>query len=70
MIMEELLQDLEKKIKELIDNHGHLKQTNRQLQLSQALAAGEKEQLLARQQRAISQIETLVSRLKAIEELS
>lgn len=61
--MEELIQHLEKQIKKLIDQHNQLKQSNQKLQQSKVV-------LLAKQQKAITQIETLVSRLKAIEKLS
>lgn len=65
--MEELLQRLEKRIKELADQHDRLKHSNQQLDLGKSMLAREKDALLAKQQKAISQIETLVSRLKAIE---
>lgn len=58
--MEELIVCLEKRIKDLVDQHYQLKQSNQQLNHG-------KELLLAKQQKAISQIETLVSRLKSIE---
>ncbi|VVC76879.1 hypothetical protein AQUSIP_22060 [Aquicella siphonis] len=68
--MDELLQRLEKRIRELVDQHDRLKQANMQLHHGKSLLAQEKNSLLAKQQKAISQIETLVSRLKAIEKLS
>jgi uncharacterized protein (TIGR02449 family) len=67
--MEELLQRLEKKIKELVDQHDRLKHSNMQLHHSKSVLAREKDALLAKQLKAISQIETLVARLKAIEKL-
>lgn len=70
MIMEELLQGLEAKLKALIDSHVQLKQANQQLLHSKTLVAQEKDILLAKQQKAIAQIETLVSRLKAIEDVA
>ncbi len=70
MIMEELLQRLEKRIKELIDQHNRLKHSNLQLHQGKYLLAREKDVLLTKQQKAISQIENLVARLKAIENLS
>lgn len=69
MIMEELLQRLEKKIKELIDQHASLQHFNQQLHQNKHMLTREKNALLARQQKAISQIESLVVRLKAIETL-
>jgi uncharacterized protein (TIGR02449 family) len=68
--MEELLQSLEKRIKELIDQHTRLKHANLQLHQGKHMLAREKDTLLAKQQKAISQIESLVARLKAIETLS
>lgn len=65
--MEELLLRLEKRIKELADQHDWLKHSNLQLHQGKSLLTLEKEALLAKQQKAISQIETLVSKLKAIE---
>lgn len=65
--MEELLQNLEKRIKQLIDQHVSLKDSHQQLHQGQSQLARENETLQASQQRAIFQIETLVSRLKAIE---
>lgn len=62
--MDELINRLEKQIKSLLDQHDRLKDSN------QALSRGmvrEKELLLAKQQKAITQIQTLVSRLKTIE---
>lgn len=67
--MEDLLTNLEEKIKQLIDQHDKLKSTNQQLSKSQYLLACEKEMLLTKQQKAILQIETLLSRLKTIENL-
>lgn len=66
-IMDELLHRLEKQIKELIDQHDQLKLSYQQLNQGKFLLAREKELLIARQQKAISQIESLVSKLKAIE---
>ena len=65
--MDELLQHLEKQIKTLICEHTQLKQNNQQLHQGKVLIAREKDSLLAKQQKAITQIEALVSRLKAIE---
>lgn len=65
--MDDLLRRLEKQIKELIDQHDHLKRSNIQLSQGKHMAVREKEALLARQQKAINQIQTLVSRLKELE---
>jgi uncharacterized protein (TIGR02449 family) len=65
--MEELLQRLEKRIKELADQHNWLKHSNLQLNQGKSLLVLERDALLAKQEKAISQIETLVSKLKAIE---
>jgi uncharacterized protein (TIGR02449 family) len=67
MLMEELMQRLEKKIKQLVDQHDNLKQTNQALNQGTSSLAREKEALLIKQQKAILQIQTLVSRLKAME---
>lgn len=65
--MEELLQVLERQIKALIKQRDQIKSTNRQLHHSKYLTVCENELLLAKQQQAISQIEILVAKLKAIE---
>ncbi len=65
--MEELLQSLEKRIKELVDQHDKLKYSNLQSDQDKSQLIKEKDLLLAKQQKAILQIETLVTRLKAIE---
>jgi len=67
--MEELLQRLEKRIRELVDQHDQMTHSNLQLHQGKSMLIREKDALLAKQQRAISQIEILVSRLKAIENL-
>lgn len=68
--MEELLQRLERKIKALIAKHDHLKNSHTELNHGQSTLAKDKEMLMAKQQKAITQIQTLVSRLKAIEKLT
>ena len=65
--MDELLRRLEKQIKELINQHDHLKHANIQLSQGKHMAVREKELLLNRQQKAINQIQTLVDRLKELE---
>lgn len=64
--MEELLQKLEKKVKGLVEQRDQLKSANQQLNQGKFSLAREKDLLIERQQKAISQIETLVARLKAI----
>jgi len=68
--MEELLLSLEKKIKELVAKHDHLKNSNTELNQGKSCLAKEKEQLMLKQQKAIAQIQNLVLRLKAIEKLT
>lgn len=65
--MEELLHRLEKRIQQLVSQHESLKRSNFQLNQGKSLLIKEKDILVARQQKAISQIETLVSKLKAME---
>lgn len=62
--MDELINRLEKQIKSLLDQHDRLKDSNQALSRN---VVREKELLLAKQQKAITQIQTLVSRLKTIE---
>lgn len=64
--MEELLQRLETKIRDLINKHDHLADSNAQLYQGKTSLSREKEALLQKQQKAITQIEGLVSRLKSI----
>lgn len=68
--MEELLQKLEKKIKELIEQRDTLKNSHHQVQQGKMVLIREKEAIIAKQQKAINQIEDLVCRLKALEKLS
>ena len=68
--MEELIERLEIKIKKLLDQHNLLKQSHQHLHKGAFQLTREKEHLLAKQQKAITQIETLISRLKSIEKLS
>ena len=65
--MDELLQRLEKKIKDLIDQHDGLKNSHQKLHQSKFVLTRDHEFLLMKQQKAITQIETLISKLKAIE---
>lgn len=68
--MDDLLQRLEMKIRDLIDQHDSLKHSNQQLHHGKSTLVREKDALLHRQQKAISQIESLMNKLKAIETLS
>lgn len=65
--MEELLRHLEAKVKEMINQHHRLKHANLQLDQGKHQLLHEKESLLAKQQKAIMQIESLVAKLKTIE---
>ena len=68
--MEDLLKHLERQIRGLIDQHDHLRHVNDELQHSKGSLSREKDILLSRQLKAVSQIELLVSRLKSIEKIS
>lgn len=65
--MDELLHRLEKRIQLLVEQHDKLKHSNLELNEGKSVLVRERDALLQRQQKAISQIETLVSKLKAIE---
>ena len=65
--MDELLKNLEAQIKTLIDQHQETKTFNQQLHHVKFQLSREKERLLAKQEKAASQIEALVSKLKVIE---
>jgi hypothetical protein len=76
--MEELLQKIERRIRELVDQQHRLKYSSQQFnqdksllihenELLMAQQEKEKEYLKAKQAKAISQIEALVARLKNIE---
>lgn len=67
MIMDDLLQRLEKKVKDLLDQHDKLRSSNHELSSGRNSLVREKEVLMARQEKAINQIKNLVARLKAIE---
>ena len=68
--MEDLLHRLERQIKTLIDQHDRLKVSNQKLNHGRYELAREKELLLTKQQKAASQIEALVSKLKTIEKIT
>ena len=58
---------LEKKIKTLVDQYDQLKCSHKQLHQGKFLLVREKELLMAKQKKAIAQIQTLVAKLKVIE---
>lgn len=64
--MEELLERLEMKIRDLVDKHHDLADFNSELNQGKTAFAREKEALLLKQQKAIMQIEGLVAKLKSI----
>lgn len=68
--MEDLLERLEFQIRSMIDQQSFLRQSNSQLESTRGNLSREKELLMSRQQKAILQIESLVSKLKAIEKAS
>lgn len=68
--MDELFLQLEKRLRVLLQKYEHAKQTNASLRQNQTLVSREKELLLAKNKVAISQIETMVERLKSIEKSS
>lgn len=70
LIMEELLQRLEVQIKKLIEQCARLKTSNQHLHHGKYNLTREKEKLIDKQQKAITQIESLILKLKAIEKLS
>lgn len=65
--MDDLLQHLEKRIKHLIAEHERLLQVNDALHQGKFMLKREKDTLLVKQEKAIDQIEALISKLKAIE---
>lgn len=69
LIMDELFQRLEMRIREFHKKYESLQQNNRQLTEASTHFAREKEQLLNKHKQAVNQIEHMVSRLKSIEGL-
>lgn len=65
--MDDLLQQLEMRLRSLIQKYELSKNQNTNLQQTQILLSREKELLLAKNKVAISQIENMVLRLKSIE---
>lgn len=66
-LMDELFKRLERQIKSLLDQHDQLRLANSQLQQSKHVLVRDKEDQLDRQKRAITTIESLITKLKAIE---
>ncbi len=65
-MMDEILRQLETKIRGLIEKYDSLNHSNQQLSQGTVSLAREKEALLLKQQKAAAQIEGLVTRLKSI----
>ena len=68
--MEDLFQRLEKQIKKLIDQSDQLKQANYQLNHGKSVLTREKDRLMLKQKKAALQIQSLLSKLKTLENLS
>jgi uncharacterized protein (TIGR02449 family) len=68
--MEDLLKRLEGQIRNLVDQFDQLRHANDELHHSKGSLSREKDILLSRQLKAVSQIEVLVSKLKSIEKIS
>lgn len=68
--MDDILQRLERQIKHLIEQNNKLKQFNQQLNQSKFLLVHEKEILLGKQKKAVTQIQMLLSKLKSLEKLT
>lgn len=65
--MDEIIQTLDSRIQRLVKECNHLREANERLRLSKLQLVREKEFLFAKHKMAITQIETMVSRLKSIE---
>lgn len=65
--MDDVIQCLEERIRRLIQHCEQLKEANDRLRHTKGQLLREKEALLIKHKQTISQIETMVSRLKAIE---
>lgn len=70
MMTEELLQKLQMQIRTVLQQQNQLKRANHELGSQLTRLLEEKHFLLDRQQKAVLQIETLVSKLKELETLS
>lgn len=68
--MEDLLLQLESRIRNLLEQQDNLKHSNKELNQGKFSLARENEKLLDRQEKAVSQIQALVTKLKAIEKIS
>ncbi len=69
MDMDEVIMNLEERIQFLVKQCEQLQYTNSKLKQNQAELTRERDSLLTKQKIAISQIESMVSRLKSIENL-
>lgn len=65
--MEDVIQNLEEHIRGLISQCEQLKEVNANLRQTKAQLLREKESLVVKHKQTITQIETMVSRLKSIE---
>ena len=61
------LKRLDKRIEELIDTIGQLKEENRALRQRQELLTGERTSLLQRNEQVRTRVEAMIGRLKAME---
>jgi len=68
--MDDLLNQLEGKLRALVQKYDHLKLTNMNLRHQQTALSREKDLLVAKNKVAITQIEHMVSRLKSIENVT
>lgn len=67
--MDDLFRQLEMKIRSLLNQHHELKQSHQHLHQNHLQRSREKESLMFKQQKAITQIESLVSKLKTLEKI-
>lgn len=65
--MDDVIEQLEIRIRGLISQCNHLKETNQRLRQNKAELSREKELLQAKNKIAINQLESMINRLKAIE---
>ena len=65
--MDELLQRLEYQLKGLIDHHNQLVHLNQQLNQGKSALLAREKTLVHQQQKAISTLEIMISKLKEIE---
>jgi uncharacterized protein (TIGR02449 family) len=67
LIMDELFQRLEMRIREFHEKYAYLQHNNRHLKQAESVLLREKEQLLNKHKHAVNHIESMVTRLKSIE---